>query len=380
MKTLSLQNDLLELLGTSTCTTRPTFSEMPVLIYGAGQMGAESSKYLRASGVQVTAFLDKNPAMVGRYIDDLPVLHPDQITSAQRQHALFAIGVVKCSYNSIVQFLQSMGCQHICYVGHLVDSVYSGASIANVWYFENMSAQERETLVRTFETLHDDASRAALLQLLSWIKLGVERDDLPPISAPDDKYFIPELTSKLTRQEVFVDCGAFQGSTICRIEQRTDGHYEAIHAFEPEPANYQLLLQARDANPHRDRIFTYPFGLGSEDGDRNFTVGLGLTSRYSDTDPGLPIPMRRLDSVLHEITPTVLKVYGLGIGWEVLEGSRATLRKCRPMIAINIHHSRADVTGVPQFLMRHLPRYRLLLRLHGYCGTEAVMYAIPEER
>jgi len=380
MKTISLQNDFLELLKTQACKTRTPFPKMPVLIYGAGQMGAESSKYLLASGIPVYAFLDKNPVMVGKRINNLPVIHPDQITQEQKQNALFAIGVIKCSYNSIVKYLQSLGCQNICYVGHLVDSVHPRASIANVWYFDNMTTQERDTLVRTFKTLHDDTSRAALLQLLSWIKLGVERDDLPPVSSPEDKYFIPELTSKLTQHEVFIDCGAFNGSTIGRIDKRTNGHYEAIHAFEPEPSNYQLLLQARDANPNRDKIFTYPFGLGREDGNRNFTVGLGLTSRYSGTDPGIPIPMRRLDGVMKNTAYTVLKVYGLGIGWEVLEGSQATLRKYRPMITINIHHSRADMVGIPQFMMTQLTHYRLFLRLHGYCGTEAVMYAIPEER
>jgi FkbM family methyltransferase len=358
----------------------PPYDNKSVIIYGAGQMGEASSTFLVKAGVKVECFIDKNPNIRGKLINNIPVIHPEDLSYEQKQKYLFAVGVIKISYNSIAGYLRSIGCKNICYVGHLIQQSYGKASIANVWYFDSMTYEERNALNAAFEQFADDTSRISLIQLLYWIILGIERDELQTISDPEDKYFISEVMDVLRDDEIFVDCGAYNGNTIARIESRTNSRYAAIHSFEPGPENFKILQDSVQKNPNRKKISIYPFGLGIEDAERNFTVGLGLTSRYTATEKGQLVPMKRLDSAMTDVQYSFLKVYGLGIGWEVIAGASQTLTKYRPIVAINIHHSRADLVKVPQLLMESLKNYNFYLRLHGYCGSEAVMYAIPQER
>ena len=41
--------------------------------------------------------------------------------------------------------------------------------------------------------------------------------------------------------EVFVDCGAYDGDTVRAIHDDTCGRYRHIHAFELDPANFSAL-------------------------------------------------------------------------------------------------------------------------------------------
>jgi len=55
------------------------------------------------------------------------------------------------------------------------------------------------------------------------------------------QYFPP---FSLGRNEVFVDCGAFDGDTIAQFRRATDDHFDQIIAFEPDPVNFAALKSA----------------------------------------------------------------------------------------------------------------------------------------
>jgi len=45
-----------------------------------------------------------------------------------------------------------------------------------------------------------------------------------------------------------------------------------------------------------------------------------------------------------------------------------------------IYHNADGIWRTALWLMQTLPRYRFLFRLDAWCGTGAVIYAIPRER
>ncbi len=379
MNSLEMNDELDKLIRTKPIP-RLSYKNTPVIIYGAGQMGEASSVYLKKAGVKIECFIDKNPNIIGKLVNDIPVINPDNLTPQQKTDCLFAISVLKVPYNSISHYLKNIGCQKICYIGHLIDQTYGKPSIANVWYFDNITEFEIENLKQNFNQFADTISQKAMLQFLNWIILGIEKDYLQETINPEEKYFIPEVRRILKENEVFVDCGAYNGNSIAKIQKITNNKFNAIYCFEPEPENYKLLLEFISQNPNKNKIISYPFGLGLDDNERNFTVGLGLTSRYTDAVPGQLITMHRLDTTMNNIPYSFIKIYALGIGWEVIQGGLETLKKYRPIITINIHHTRADFVKIPFILMQNLNNYKFLLRLHGYCGSEAVLYGIPLER
>jgi hypothetical protein len=61
-------------------------------------------------------------------------------------------------------------------------------------------------------------------------------------------------------------------------------------------------------------------------------------------------------------------------------GGLQTLQAQRAILIITAYHNRDGMAELPLWLAAHLPDYRFLFRLHGWCGTAAVIYALPTER
>ena len=83
---------------------------------------------------------------------------------------------------------------------------------------------------------------------------------------------------------------------------------------------------------------------------------------------------------MNDIPYTFLKIYGIGNGLDVIKGAIYTIKKYRPIITCNIHHSCYNFINIPYYLMTNLEDYNFYLRLHGYVGSDITIYAIPKER
>jgi ABC-type branched-subunit amino acid transport system ATPase component len=55
-------------------------------------------------------------------------------------------------------------------------------------------------------------------------------------------------------------------------------------------------------------------------------------------------------------------------------------RRTRPVIAATVYHNADGIWKTPLWLMENLRDYRILFRTHSWCGTGAVVYAIPDEK
>ena len=80
------------------------------------------------------------------------------------------------------------------------------------------------------------------------------------------------------------------------------------------------------------------------------------------------------------VAPTFVKFHLEVAELNALKGARETLLSCRPIIAATVYHNADGIWRTPLWLMETLPRYRFLFRAHSWCGTGAVIYAIPNER
>jgi len=49
-------------------------------------------------------------------------------------------------------------------------------------------------------------------------------------------------------------------------------------------------------------------------------------------------------------------------------------------VLATVYHNEDGIWKTAHWLMDTLPDYRFLFRAHSWCGTGAVIYAIPEER
>jgi hypothetical protein len=117
--------------------------------------------------------------------------------------------------------------------------------------------------------------------------------------------------------------------------------------------------------------------LADREGEALFHDGLGYASQLSDTGQ-TRVRIRPIDAL--GLAPTFVKLHLEGGELGALKGGKQTLLACRPIVAATVYHNADGIWRTPLWLMETLPDYRFLLRLDSWCGTGAVVYAIPNER
>ncbi len=151
-----------------------------------------------------------------------------------------------------------------------------------------------------------------------------------------------------------------------------------IAAIEPDAANHSVLDGNLDAwLPQDARVAIYDCALAETEGKADFHEGLGYASQLSPLGK-IQVAGRPLDAL--GLSPTFLKLHLEGGELAALKGGRKTLLSNRPLIAATVYHNADGIWQTPLWLMESLPDYRFLFRCHSWCGTGAVVYAVPEER
>lgn len=65
--------------------------------------------------------------------------------------------------------------------------------------------------------------------------------------APGAQYF-PNYLFQLGNNEVFVDCGAYDGDTVDELRRASNDQFVCIIAFEPDPDNFSALRSAANGD------------------------------------------------------------------------------------------------------------------------------------
>jgi len=171
--------------------------------------------------------------------------------------------------------------------------------------------------------------------------------------------------------DVFVDVGANIGSytvlasAVCGAE---------VIAFEPDPDTMRDLRANVEINGMESRVELVEAALGSRDGSIEFTVGQDTvnhvaTSADSNTRR---VTMRRLDDVLEERKPRLLKMDVEGYEGEVIAGAEQTLRDTS-LAAVITENSGPRVRGPLEARgfreHRYDPFTRSVTALDGSVGT-----------
>ena len=182
----------------------------------------------------------------------------------------------------------------------------------------------------------------------------------------------------LNDNEVLLDAGAYHGHVTETFVRQTRGAFRQIVAVEPDPANRAILRKRlQSLLPADPRVTIHDCALAAEAGEARFHAGLGYASQLSSTGV-MPITTHTLDAL--GLAPSFVKLHLEGAELATLQGARETLLANRPLIAATVYHNVDGIWKTPLWLMQTLPGYRFLFRVHSWCGTGAVVYAIPQER
>ncbi|CAN7160847.1 FkbM family methyltransferase [Rhizobium sp. LjRoot254] len=363
--------------------SRPDFptvpTDMPLALYGAGNLGQMAREFLAEVGRDFDFVIDRNADALSEnpLWRDKPVYAPDAVPAHLKQSHLVLVTVVTAPYVPLEAMLDDLGFAHVAPFYDFAENFRAVHSLSNGWYAPPLSDADHRNAARVLSGFADDASRAHHLQFLAWRQLRQEWIFDGTVVANHNRFFIPEVLHALEPDPVFFDGGAHHGSVSLALDGlRPD--WRQIIAVEPDAANRAVL--EKTFNDHwrddrRTRIICD--ALGAEPGEARFHSGLGYASQISPIGQDT-VTLATLDTL--EIEPTFVKLHLEGGELDALKGGLETFRHARPIIAATVYHNADGIWKTPLWLMENLEAYRILFRTHSWCGTGAVVYAIPNEK
>jgi FkbM family methyltransferase len=346
----------------------------PLVLFGAGRLGRRTLQGARAAGREPLAFCDNNAALWGREIDGLPVLSLPQAATKFGQSAAFVITVWGGNPTERMvdreRQLREAGCRTVLHFG-LLYWRYPALFPHYAANSAHLVFEQTEQIRACAELWADEASRHEYLAQVRW-RLHFDFAGLPgPAAGPI--YFRDELRQPLS-DEIFVDCGAYDGDTVRSFLQHTGSRFKKIFAFEPDPANFAKLQATAALDP---RITAVQAAVGrtkgmipfSAEGNASSSTGKGATH----------VECVALDQNLKEC-PTLIKMDIEGFEPEALAGAREILRRDAPALAICVYHAQDHLWKIPLQIHAYNRNYKFYLRPHVYDVWDLVCYAIPHQQ
>ena len=367
---------LLADIATAPCRFAPVAVDRPLALYGAGDLGLLACDFLKAVGRDFDLVIDRRADELFQSPDwaGVKLLRPDKVPAAEKRSLRVAVSIVTSPYVAIECALQELGYTDIVPFYDLAESFRQMHPLSNGWFARPLTHDDERETARVLAGWTDDVSRAHHLQFLAWRRLREEwLFDRAPVSN-GNRFFIPEVAAILNGHEILLDGGAHHGNVIDAFTRQTSDSYEQIIAIEPDPSN---VVKLRALKPDDTRISIHDWALSEKEGKAKFHGGLGYASQISSTGK-MTVATQPLDAL--GASPTYIKLHLEGRELDALKGARKTLQANRPIVAATVYHNADGMWRTPRWLMDNLPRYRFLFRAHTWCGTGAVVYAIPNER
>lgn len=371
---------LLGELAAAPCPFSPEAADRPLALYGAGNLGRLARDFLNAVGRDFRLVVDRDAARLAKdpYWSGVRLLHPDEVPDRVKAESCLAVSIATAPYVPLERSLAGQGYRHIVPFYDLAESFRHLHPLSNGWFAPPLDEMDRAATAKVLAGWDDDVSRAHHLQFLAWRRLRAEWTFVPAPVAAWARFFIPEIAEVLRDNEIFVDAGAHHGSVIETFAAQTRGAFRQIVAIEPDLDSRAVLEGAlRSRWPADPRVTVLPCALSDTESDAPFHHGLGYASQISDTGR-MRVEARPLDAL--GLSPTFIKLHLEGGELAALKGARRTLLSHRPIVALTVYHNADGIWRTAQWLMETLPDYRMLFRIHSWCGTGAVIYAIPNER
>lgn len=372
---------LLAEIACATSTARPLQPTLPLALYGAGDLGRMARDHLRFLDIPIAAVIDRNadalaadPGWTG-----IPVLHPDTVDPTFKREAMLAVSIATNPFAPLQASLRAAGWENVVPYYDIAESFRDRHPLSNGWIADPFSPEDVAGLSTVLEGWADDRSRAHHLQFLAWRRLRQEWTFADAPVTLGDRFFIPEILASLRDDEHLVDAGAYFGHVTRRFIEERQGRFAAITAIEPDSQSLAVLRQTIAALPadHAGKVTVLDVILDDTPQSRSFHEGLGYASQIASTGQQVRKTLTVDDLGLK---PSILKLHLEGHELPALKGAAKTLSTSRPIVMATVYHNADGLYATAQWLMQTLENYRFLFRLHSWCGTGAVIYAIPEER
>lgn len=350
-------------------------------IYGAGNLGRKTLAGLRALGHEPLAFLDANPARHGEVIDGCCVLSPEEGATRFGATAAVVIAVWSpgqaCRHETIARKLEALGCRTVV---PFIPLFWSAASqfLPHFRIDSPHKAKLAEAQIRTaFALMADAQSQATFVEQLRWETACT----VNALEVRDGASRYNEVAyCTFAEDEVFVDCGAFDGDTIQAFIDQRQGRFARIIGLEPDPASWEKLSRYVSGLPQdlRERTEIHAIASGARRETLRFEcAGVGS---HASAGGSIEVQAAPLDELLANRSVSYIKMDIEGAEIDAIRGAQLTIERDRPIVAACIYHLQQHLWEIPLLLSSLFDGYRFFMRRYADEFGDVVCYAVPPER
>ena len=351
-----------------------------LVLFGAGNLGRKTLAGLRQEGIEPLAFSDSNPSLWGQKIQGLPVLPPVEAAARFGADSTFVLtiwtGEGHDRMPQRIGQLKALGCERVV----TFSSLYWKYPRTFLPHYSldlpHKVLEQKQAVLEAFGLMADAASRREYLAQIRW-RLLADFDSLPDPVAHE--IYFPDDLVEVGPEEVFVDCGAYDGDTLQAFLRQTGEAFATFDAFEPDPGNFVRLQRFKEGLMPEvcARIRLHQAATGSRPGTITFDAQ-GTGSSHVGGD--LAVACVTLDGALADRRPTYLKMDIEGAELDTLEGGGALIRGALPVLAICAYHCQDHLWRIPLLMRACSGDYRIFLRPHLLEVWDLVCYAVPAGR
>ena len=221
--------------------------------------------------------------------------------------------------------------------------------------------------------LADDFSREVYLAAIKYRKTHNPKD--APKYSKHDQYFVKDIVP-LTEEEVFVDCGAYDGNTALQfVSWCGEKQYNKIWCLEPDNITMNKLKNTLSGVRGCSIL---PYGASDEEKEVSFITTGGEGSKIGGTSnvPGAnTIKTMALDDLLQGEKVTFIKMDIEGEEYNALVGAKEIIATQKPRLAISVYHRADDIIKIPALLLELVPEYKFCIRHYSILSNETILYA-----
>ena len=220
-----------------------------------------------------------------------------------------------------------------------------------------------------FDLLSDALSKKSLVAFLENKMYG----DLRALSALREsrQYFGLDFMP-LSREEIFVDCGAFTGDSVRCFAEAVGGQYKKIYAWEPDPKNIVELENCIEVAGF-ENVTVVPCCAYGRRGSLCFDFQ-GTATSFVTGDGEATVACDTIDNICGDAT--LIKMDVEGSEMDVLSGAAETIKMNKPKLAVAVYHRREDIVEIPRFIKSLRSDYAFHLRIHKDVADDVVLYAM----
>jgi FkbM family methyltransferase len=345
------------------------------VLFGAGRLGQITLAGLRKAGIEPMAFADNNPKLWGTKVGGLVIYSPQSAIEQFRTNVVFIITIYTSA--PVWEQLSGKGLKVASFASlawQYPQSLTPHGSVEHPYKIFDQALDVRKAL----SLWADEASRREYLAQLLW-QTSLDPSVLPSHLLQKEIYFADDLIAPL-KEEVFVDCGAFDGDSLQEFIKRRAGSFGQIIAIEPDPANCKALEAQLSALPIEmvSRIQVVQSAAGSK--REKVTFNATGTAASSIGEGSYQVQCAPLDEILEDFKPTFIKMDIEGAEPYALLGARKVIKRYMPVLAICTYHAQEHLWQIPLLIQSFCDDYQFFFRRYSDECWELVCYAVPKSR